>query len=653
MKVSLHFYSFEDVLNFMMVCKKAEDVIRSLKVNPFFGNYPSLQKFMKHFKISTLQYFKTNTFSPSSCANIKWIRSPLWNDLKEEDEEIARQLLPKVTLLSLYHSLTDPNRSRGNNFFIKEATHFTNLQKIEGAIELLLEFFTNYTEKGEMVYVNFPKRIKIETSKGYAISFNKEFFNQMKQLLSYIPNKGLTTIDVVVYKNPPEEDKDLLKELLQSQRVNYHYRVIGSNQTTLYENCLCCYDGKTFVDGHINGDRFNDVFEKSYTTSCVIRRLSYDKEASIWNIPNCITNIEIDGIRHMEFLFVNNFKTFNANVSMIQQLSIKEINNLNIPFPFINIVKIKVEKSSNCKFILNSSKLEHISLKDVTNCLFVNSIDSVKEIVISKVTNCVLPYITFENRSIHIEDSNNLYFVTNMTKKKNREIVENVRSPLEFMEIGLSDFNKLITDCLLYPSKVDFKTLLTKSSIFKMRTFHPQTNRVKVEGNVIQRIIPQSEKGVDLVVSSKFYVENDNLMYRTFCFISVGCIDSISYEFKENMHVGWNRGSIGYHSDDGALFISDGINSIENYGKAYGEKNGEKNVVGCGYNTITNEVFFTVNGTKLQPKKIDYKNISAAIGLGKFDPITINYGDSPFVFDYYGEMEKYKQELNSKSDDSK
>ncbi|KAL7712248.1 B30.2/SPRY domain-containing protein [Entamoeba marina] len=689
MKVSFHLGTYEDIFNFMMVCKKAEDVIKSLKVNPFFKNTPSLQKFIKHFKVETIECHTTGYFSPNLYENVTYIRSPLWDDLKEEDKEIAIKLLSKISVLELFDSLIfDDNHNIVNDFFVKEAIHFTNLKKIAGPIELMVKFFKNYTEKGEMMYVNFPNRIEINSTSGFLITLNKTFLDEMKILLSYIPNNGLTTIVVLVYNNPPEENKDLLIELLQLQRVKYYYKVVVPNQTTSYENCLYCENGKLLVDGYVNGDRFNEIIEKSYTTTCVIQSLRDSKEVPIWNVPKCVSVVEIHGNLFYRALSRDRFKIFNADIGMIEELILKEVNLVNFQFPLISLVKLKVEKSSNCKFILNSPKLEHISLKDVENCLFVNSIDSVKEIVISKVTNCVLPFVSFENRSIHIEDSNDLYFgekqinvfndaenneddEVTKTTKEDQKIVENIRSPLEFMGIELNDFNELITDCLIYPSEVDLKMLSTKSTIFKMRTFQPQTTRVKVDGNTIKRVIPQGEDGVDLVVSSKFYVINDNLMINGFntsesliaatiryfevevqnyCTISIGIIDSRRYEFEEDSQVGWDKGSIGYHSDDGCLFNEHGTNPIS-YGKAYGEKNGEKNIVGCGYNIITKELFFTVNGIKLQPIKIGYENISAAIGLSEFDPIRINYGDSPFVFDYYGEIEKYK-ELNSKLDNS-
>ncbi|KAL7722286.1 Uncharacterized protein QTN25_001034 [Entamoeba marina] len=129
MKVSFHLCLFEDVLNFMMVCKKAKDTIKSLKVNPFFGNTPSLQQFIKHFKVETIECNVVGYFSPSLYEDVKCIRSPLWDNLKEEDEEIAKKFLPKITVLDLYHSLNSEDHNKVNDFFIKEAIQFTNLQK--------------------------------------------------------------------------------------------------------------------------------------------------------------------------------------------------------------------------------------------------------------------------------------------------------------------------------------------------------------------------------------------------------------------------------------------------------------------------------------------------------------------------------------------
>ncbi|KAL7717574.1 B30.2/SPRY domain-containing protein [Entamoeba marina] len=601
MKVSLHLQTFNDIINFMLVCKKAEVAVISLKVNPFLRNSTNHKKFLSHFKVDTIKCNEINWFDPVFYEKVKYIRSPLWDDLKNEDMVIAKKLLPKITVLNLYHSIIrSTDRNKVNNFFIKEATQFTNLEKIEGELDLLINFFKEYTQDGKIKYIKFPKQITIALIKNGLIFVNETFVNQMKQLLTYILNNGITEIDVIVYSHPSEENKYLLKELLKTQRVNYHYVVISPNQTTFCEDCLCCVNGYVFVDGCVTGNKLNYLFEKSYPTTCVIKNITYDSVLPTWDIPKCISKLEINGLKPFVKNLTNSYKIFNANISFIQELSLKELRYVNFPIEMVNLVKIKVEKSNNCRVILNSTKLEYISLREVENCSFINSIDSLKEMCINNVNNCVLPFVSFEKCLIRIEDSNDLYFGQkkingfddNNEEKTKIELIENVRSPMEFMGIGLTDFNKLITDCLIYPSK-DYLNKLTKSLKFTMRTFQPQTRRVKVDGNEIQRISYQGENGVDLVISSKFYEENDDLEFtktnksespfhsiiryfeveiNIYSFISIGVVDSTEYEYGEDRHVGWDMYSIGYHSYDGALYIENSTHPIIKERKEKGKR---------------------------------------------------------------------------------
>ncbi|KAJ3048159.1 Rsp5p-dependent ubiquitination, sorting of cargo proteins at the multivesicular body, partial [Quaeritorhiza haematococci] len=55
--------------------------------------------------------------------------------------------------------------------------------------------------------------------------------------------------------------------------------------------------------------------------------------------------------------------------------------------------------------------------------------------------------------------------------------------------------------------------------------------------------------------------------------------------------VGWNRYSIGYHSDDGRLFKNDGFS-----GRLFGRRYGKGDTIGVGYHPTRGSVFFTLNG---------------------------------------------------------
>ena len=56
---------------------------------------------------------------------------------------------------------------------------------------------------------------------------------------------------------------------------------------------------------------------------------------------------------------------------------------------------------------------------------------------------------------------------------------------------------------------------------------------------------------------------------------------------------GWDNGSWGYHGDDGKKFAD------MSTGRAYGPMYGTGDVIGCGTNLQTGDVFFTKNGKHL------------------------------------------------------
>ncbi|KAF7725330.1 Rsp5p-dependent ubiquitination, sorting of cargo proteins at the multivesicular body [Apophysomyces ossiformis] len=93
--------------------------------------------------------------------------------------------------------------------------------------------------------------------------------------------------------------------------------------------------------------------------------------------------------------------------------------------------------------------------------------------------------------------------------------------------------------------------------------------------------------------------------------------------------VGWNKFSVGYHSDDGRKFCDDATG-----GQDYGPSWGVGDTVGCGYEPERGNIFFTLNG-----RMIDY----AFVGLEKHHyfasvsadgpaQLRINYGQTPFMY---------------------
>ena len=70
--------------------------------------------------------------------------------------------------------------------------------------------------------------------------------------------------------------------------------------------------------------------------------------------------------------------------------------------------------------------------------------------------------------------------------------------------------------------------------------------------------------------------------------------------------IGWTQESIGFHSDDGKIFIEKGKPGITTMVKSYGQNNLKNDVIGCGYNYNQQTVFFTKNGKLIYYGRIHF-----------------------------------------------
>ncbi|KAJ3269930.1 Rsp5p-dependent ubiquitination, sorting of cargo proteins at the multivesicular body, partial [Borealophlyctis nickersoniae] len=92
--------------------------------------------------------------------------------------------------------------------------------------------------------------------------------------------------------------------------------------------------------------------------------------------------------------------------------------------------------------------------------------------------------------------------------------------------------------------------------------------------------------------------------------------------------IGWNKFSVGYHSDDGRMFQNDGFG-----GKLFASPYTKNDTVGCGYDTIKGVVFFTLNGTFLgYAPSSEMHPYHAAVGADGPCQLRINVGQAPFVY---------------------
>lgn len=93
---------------------------------------------------------------------------------------------------------------------------------------------------------------------------------------------------------------------------------------------------------------------------------------------------------------------------------------------------------------------------------------------------------------------------------------------------------------------------------------------------------------------------------------------------------GWNKFSVGYHSDDGHKFCDDATG-----GQPFGPSWTVGDTVGCGYCPHTGKVFFTKNGTLLADyafSGLRRHNYFASVGVDGPATISVNFGKLPFLF---------------------
>lgn len=97
----------------------------------------------------------------------------------------------------------------------------------------------------------------------------------------------------------------------------------------------------------------------------------------------------------------------------------------------------------------------------------------------------------------------------------------------------------------------------------------------------------------------------------------------------ESSETGWNRYSVGYHSDDG--FKS---HSFPFTATSYGPPLLEGDTLGVGYRPRTGTVFFTRNGKKLEDAFIGFNkhNLFPSVGADGSCSIHVNLGQAGFVF---------------------
>ncbi|XP_062219320.1 ran-binding protein M homolog isoform X2 [Phragmites australis] len=116
-----------------------------------------------------------------------------------------------------------------------------------------------------------------------------------------------------------------------------------------------------------------------------------------------------------------------------------------------------------------------------------------------------------------------------------------------------------------------------------------------------------------------------------------------SESFKMRRQPGWESNSCGYHGDDGYLYRGHGK------GESFGPKYTSGDTIGAGINYLSQEFFFTKNGSLVGafPKDIKCPLYPTIAVHSQDEEVTVNFGKEQFCFDIEGYIleEKMRQQL--------
>lgn len=307
-----------------------------------------------------------------------------------------------------------------------------------------------------------------------------------------------------------------------------------------------------------------------------------------------------------------------------------------IEMAFCRGVEIKPLQSEN--IITSSSELQEEKCQRET--------PNFKRLFIRGSERINLPAMTFDQKKIFIEECEKISF--------------NSVNPVKYLGVKQDFFIEKMKEQIVLP---DIQLSESEKDIFRMRRFHTSSEYVNLDGNILTKA-KEIEKRMEISLWSRnFYTAYQSnqtkyiqvvqknepmillpdiihyfeLKLTGLNVVSIGVADLDKYKFG-NHHIGWYKGSIGYHSDDGQVYNENGYG--EPFGEPYGLSEYENHVVGCGYDSRKKEVFYTRDGIKNNRTfKMNVRTLFAGFAVSDLNKVEINYGDTPFEFDLVKEYE--------------
>lgn len=161
---------------------------------------------------------------------------------------------------------------------------------------------------------------------------------------------------------------------------------------------------------------------------------------------------------------------------------------------------------------------------------------------------------------------------------------------------------------------------------------------LKIENGNELKYLPSTVEAPAQAHASKAFVNALGMAYFEITVVSLGLYGYIgigvadSSEVDSPTHMGWHKSSYGYHADIGCVFHGTGS------GVWFSTHWKEGDVIGCGIDFLTAEVFYTQNGVYLGTANRGIAISSpwyAAVSMqSPGEHIKANFGSEPFAFNF-------------------
>ncbi|ELP84982.1 hypothetical protein EIN_310250, partial [Entamoeba invadens IP1] len=624
MKVALHFETYSDVYSFIQVSKSCLESVKMLHINPWFISIQNIKTFFYHFHTETINCLYFDFFDETIFSMVSCIRCPNFNSFVKSKEDQLLPLLSKIYYIGLYND--DKQKLEPTcNFFIQNAKRINSLRKVRGELNPVVKFFESYTSKGNDLFARFPYTIEV-LSEPKMSQFTEVSLTQ--QLMKYIPQNGITKIIFIANEHRTKQE-----DLRFFEGVDYHYDAMVKDQCDYKGDAVINPAGLMTIKNTTDCKKFNGIIEKCFATQVsvsfsegnTLERVLANEKQDVWNVPKCVENLslKLNNINeehkiHIPILF-DSVQEFNLDSSAmfdvhdtfsnIEELMLENVLSVTLKMTDAkNLKRVCLENCTDVDIISKYGITEKVMIETCSKIRVNASIDHIANFLVMRTTQCVFRATVFDKTFVQIEDSTDMFFEQKFGDEKSK------MCPFGFCNISLEKFEKLVSTVVYYPSHTFMRMvdLIEPEKYFWMKKLFMDCPHILVQNDVVKRMKSVDGWLINVMYSTDFcnvdnrdqkmiFLENDNwvkckeairyfeVTVEHMSVMSVGLVNISTFVYQEDQHCGWVKGSIGYFSDEGKIFFE----SCDEVGhmSPYGRKEGQKDVIGCGYYPKTRRVF--------------------------------------------------------------